>query len=151
MTENNTNTELIAADDTREDALPGEPENTVRPDADDLPGADHTEEDTFSRAYVEKLRQEAAGYRVRAQRTTELEQRLHTALVAATGRLSDPADLEFNPDHLDDEQALTAALDDLLARKPHLASRRPRGDVGQGVTSSASNVDLAGLLRGLAG
>ena len=134
MTESTTNPELTAADDSREDVLPGEPESTVRPDADDLPGADRTEEDTFSRSYVEKLRQEAAGYRVRAQRTTELEHRLHRALVAATGRLTDPEDLEFSPDHLDDEQALTAALDDLLARKPHLASRRPRGDVAVSYT-----------------
>lgn len=144
--------EIHDADHNPEDVLPGESETTVRPDAADLPGHDREDvEDTFSRAYVEKLRQEAAGYRVRAQRTTELEQRLHAALVAATGRLTDSSDLEFDPAHLDDEDALSAALDELLTRKPHLASRRPRGDVGQGVTSNAvDTVDLAGILRSLA-
>ena len=145
MTEN---IEIHDADHNPEDVLPGAPETTVRPDVDDLPERPDDSEDTFSRSYVEKLRQEAAGYRVRAQRTAELEQRLHSALVAATGRLTDPSDLEFDPAHLDDEDALNAALDELLARKPHLASRRPRGDVGQGVTSASSGtVDLAALLR----
>lgn len=140
--------EIHDADHNPEDVLPGEAETTVRPDAADLPDRPDDTEDTFSRSYVEKLRQEAAGYRVRAQRTTELEQRLHAALVAATGRLTDPSDLEFDPVHLDDEDALSAALDELLTRKPHLASRRPRGDVGQGVTSASSGtVDLAALLR----
>ena len=50
----------------------------------------------------------------------------------ATGRLADPTDLEFDEDHLDDPDALAAAIDDLLARKPHLASRKPVGDIGQG-------------------
>lgn len=143
------NTEIHDADHNPEDVLPGEPETTVRPDADELPGQEAAEAgDTFSRAYVEKLRQESAGYRVRAQRAAELEHRLHRALVAATGRLADPTDLEFDVAHLDDEDALNAALNDLLARKPHLASRRPRGDVGQGATSaSPATVDLAALLR----
>ena len=73
--------------------------------------------------------------------------RLHTALVAATGRLADPSDLDYADEHLADADALNAALDDLLARKPHLASRRPRGDVGQGVSGPSDTVDLAGLLR----
>jgi len=42
----------------------------------------------------------------------------------------------------------SAALGDLLARKPHLASRRPAGDIGQGASPvAASSVDLAALLR----
>ncbi|MEQ4567993.1 hypothetical protein [Paenarthrobacter sp. CAP02] len=104
--------------------------------------------DTFPRTYVEKLRTESAKYRQRAQQADDLASRLHTALVAATGRLADPSDLPFEDGHLDDAAALTAAVDDLLARKPHLASRKPRGDVGQGPTSGASDtVDLAGILR----
>lgn len=105
------------------------------------------EPDTFPRSYVEELRQENGRYRQRAQRADDLAQRLHTALVAATGRLADPGDLDFDEAHIDDEGALRTALDDLLARKPHLASRRPRGDVGQGVTGTSGAVDLAGLLR----
>lgn len=104
--------------------------------------------DTFPREYVEKLRDENAKYRQRAQRADTLAQRLHEALVAATGRLQDPSDLAFNEEHLDDPEALQAAIEDLLARKPHLASRRPLGDIGQGVTNgNTGDVDLAALLR----
>lgn len=114
------------------------------------PGSDNEDDapDTFPRDYVEKLRDENAKYRQRAQRSDDLAQRLHEALVAATGRLQDPSDLAFNEDHLDDPEALQAAIEDLLARKPHLASRRPLGDIGQGVTNgNTGEVDLAALLR----
>lgn len=73
--------------------------------------------------------------------------RLHAALVAATGRLADPSDLTFDEAHLNDETALIAAINELLTRKPHLASRWVAGDVGQGAIGSATAVDLAGLLR----
>jgi len=108
---------------------------------------ERTEPETFPREYVEKLRRESAGYRDKAKRTDELAQRLHTALVAATGRLADPADLPYDEAHLNDPDALTAAVDALLASKPHLASRRPTGDVGQGASGDAATVSLAGLLR----
>lgn len=109
------------------------------------------EPESFPREYVQKLREESAKHRTRAQRADNLATRLHVALVAATGRLADPDDLTFDEGHLDDPEALTAAIDDLLARKPHLVSRRPSGDVGQGVMSgSADTVDLAAMLRGRA-
>lgn len=104
--------------------------------------------DTFPRSYVEKLRRESAGYRERAAKGDAYAQRLHTELVRATGRLADPTDLAFDENHLDDPESLAAAVDDLLARKPHLATRRPSGDIGQGAMSgAAANVDLAALLR----
>ncbi|MFJ2300486.1 hypothetical protein [Oerskovia paurometabola] len=103
--------------------------------------------ETFPREYVQKLRDESAKYRTRAQQTDALAHRLHTALAAATGRLADPTDLPFDETHLDDPDALNAAVDALLAGKPHLASRTPRGDVGQGASGSGANVSLAGLLR----
>ncbi|WP_304114553.1 hypothetical protein [Mycolicibacterium bacteremicum] len=104
---------------------------------------------TFSRTYVEKLRRENANYRERANRVDELATRLHTSLVAATGRMADPTDLPFDATHLDDEDALTTAIDELLAKKPHLASRRPFGDVGQGKRGPSSDapVNLADILR----
>jgi len=105
------------------------------------------EPESFPREYVERLRQEAADARVKAKRTDELATRLHGALVTATGRLADPSDLAFDEEHLDDEAALTAAIDDLLGRKPHLASRRPVGDIGQGATATSESVDLAQMLR----
>ena len=67
--------------------------------------------------------------------------------MTATGRLADPSDLAFDDTHIDDPEALTAALDDLLASKPHLASRRVAGDIGQGVSGYGTAVDLAGMLR----
>lgn len=103
--------------------------------------------ETFPREYVVKLRDEAAKHRTKAQRADDLAARLHTSLVAATGRLADPSDLAFDDAHLDDEGALTAAIDDLLSRKPHLATRKPSGDVGQGASVSGDTVDLAGILR----
>lgn len=105
------------------------------------------EPDTFPRSYVEELRQENGKYRQRAQQGDAYAQRLHTELVRATGRLADPTDLPFDVDHLADADKMAAALDDLLARKPHLANRRPLGDIGQGASPSAGSVDLAGLLR----
>lgn len=114
---------------------------------------DDTEEpdenaETFPRSYVEKLRRESAGYRERATKGDTYAQRLHSELVRATGKLADPTDLPFDESHLDDPDALSTAVDDLLARKPHLASRRPAGDIGQGaVSGGGSSVDLAAILR----
>lgn len=108
---------------------------------------EETEPETFPRAYVEELRQESGRYRLRAAHADDLALRLHVALTAATGRLADPSDLPFDETHLDSPEALTAAVDDLLARKPHLGDRRPRGDVGQGATSTGTSFDLGGLLR----
>lgn len=125
-------------------------EQHLGPDAPAEPADEPTvddDADTFPRAYVDKLRKEAADARVKAKDRDEIAARLHTSLVAASGRLADPSDLPFDEAHLSDPDALTAALDELLARKPHLASRRPVGDIGQGVSAVTSSVDLAGILR----
>ena len=104
--------------------------------------------ETFPREYVENLRQEAADARVKAKKADELAQALFVARVAATGRLAGPTDLPFNADLLDDADALNAAIDALLDAKPHLASRTPRGNIGQGPTGAdTGTVDLAALLR----
>ncbi len=105
------------------------------------------EPETFPREYVEKLRDESARHRTRAQRADDLAARLHTALVSATGRLQDASDLAYEESHVDDAEALTTAIDELLTRKPHLASRRVTGDVGQGASKTGDSVDLAGMLR----
>lgn len=105
----------------------------------------------FSRDYVEKLRKESARHRTSAREAAEalapLQERLHGALVGATGRLADPSDLPFDAAHLEDEQALTAAIDTLLEAKPHLAPRRVSGDVGQGLGGPNTGVDIGGMLR----
>ena len=105
------------------------------------------EQDTFPRDYVEKLRDENAKYRQRAQRADDLAHRLHNALTAATGRLADPSDLPYEESHLDDPEALQRAIQELLEKKPHLGSRKPVGNIGQGVSSSTDAVDLAAMMR----
>lgn len=110
-----------------------------------------TEPETFPAAYVKELRDENKTRRLEAKEATDraedLAKRLHTALVTATGRLADPTDLPYNPEHLDAPDKLTAAVDALLAAKPHLASRRPTGSIGQGESGGGGSVDLAALLR----
>lgn len=140
------------ADENTDEATPvdstevqSEPDTEAATESESSP--DENEPDTFPRSYVEDLRQENGKYRQRAQHADDLAQRLHTELVRATGRLADPSDLEFAAEHLDDPEALTAAVDDLLERKPHLASRRPVGDVGQGQRGSGEAFSLLGMLK----
>ena len=104
--------------------------------------------ETFPREYVEKLRAEAAEARVKAKKADELARELFAAKVTATGRLADPSDLPFSDELVADADALNAAIDALLDAKPHLASRTPRGNIGQGPTGAdTGTVDLAALLR----
>ncbi|MCI4675294.1 hypothetical protein K9U37_10520 [Mycolicibacterium litorale] len=106
---------------------------------------------SFPRAYVERLRDENAKYRQRAQHADDLARRLFTELVRSTGRLADPDDLPYDPELLDDPDKLTAAIGALIERRPHYAARRPSGDVGQGAKPGAGKVDLAAILRQRAG
>ena len=103
--------------------------------------------ETFPRDYVLKLRDENAKYRQRAADRDEIAAKLHTALVQATGRLQDASDLAFDQTHLDDPQALTAALDALLTAKPHLANRKPTGNIGQGLSTASDTFSLSALLK----
>lgn len=104
--------------------------------------------ETFPREVVEKLRQENGRYRQRAGQADELAQRLHTELVRATGRLADPTDLPFDEDHIADPGKMVAAIDELIERKPHLATRRPAGDIGQGNRGGTSgNFSLLDMLK----
>lgn len=124
-----TDTEPQQVADIDEDTPADEAEPT---DLDDDEAQDDDEGDMFPRAYVDKLRKQSARYRDQARKSTTYAQRLHTELVRATGKLADPTDLGFDEGHLDDTDALAVAIDELLTRKPHLASRRPTGDIGQG-------------------
>ena len=129
-----------------------ETQETVGNDLEETPEAvnddDQDDPETFPREYVEKLRAENAENRVKAKRADDLAHRLHEALTAATGRLQDASDLPFDDSHLEDPEALKTAIDTLLESKPHLASRRVMGDIGQGTTGNPDTaVNLAGLLR----
>lgn len=136
-------TEEKPAESDAETTEPADPSTDTPEDTAD--GAD--EPDTFPRTVVEELRRENARYRTRAGQADDMATRLHLELVRATNRLADPTDLPFEERHLEDVDILDAAIDDLLARKPHLASRRPSGDIGQGATGQTDSVDLAGILR----
>lgn len=133
--------EGVTTDATPDEVGPIGPEDSTGKTPDEEP-------ETFPRDYVEKLRKENAGYRDKAKRAEQYAHELHAARVASTGRLADPSDLPFDEGHLEDMARLEAAIDELLQSKPHLASRRPRGDVGAGATpSGGASVDLAGILR----
>lgn len=152
-----TTDEATTIDNTGDGPETAVADNVKQPDTPDEGSDSESEQDdesdtiTYKRADIEKLRQENGKYRQRAQRADDLAQRLHTELVRATGKLADPTDLPFDEDHIIDAGKMTAAIDELLTRKPHLASRRPRGEIGQGVSPAAGSVDLAAILRGKAG
>ena len=105
------------------------------------------DQDMFPRDVVEKLRRENAAARTKAKDRDTLAQRLHRVLVEQTGRLADATDLPFDEAHLADPEALTAAIDELLTRKPHLAARTFHGNIGQGATTEPASIDLAAILR----
>ena len=114
--------------------------------------------DTFPRSVVEKLRRENATYRERAGRADALAERLMAATVrdATAGILADPTDLTDTADLVDDDgypdpDKITDAARSLVEHKPHLADRRPRGDIGQGARHAPEPVDLAEMLRSRAG
>ena len=143
-------TEIVIPDETEtSDALSGEAVSGPLAEEGNTDTVDETTDDpeTFPREYVVKLRDESAKYRQKAADRDDLAARLHAALVTATGRLADPSDLAFDDAHIDDPEALTAAIDNLLTCKPHLATRKPTGDVGQGATGTGDTADLASLLR----
>lgn len=121
----------------------------------DLPPAEGQQDSqeppkTYSEDYVKSLRDEAAGHRVRAKDRDVLADRLVVALAAADGRLADPDDLPRSAELLAEitVENITAAVGALLARKPHLASRRPTGDAQQGARTEEPSLSLSGLLRG---
>ncbi|GAA2803073.1 hypothetical protein [Mycolicibacterium pallens] len=132
------------------------PAETVEnaPDAQPDDNADKTTDgDTFPREVVDKLRKENADWRTRVKAAEDeadkLARRLHTALVTATNRLENSADLPYDAKHLEDAEQLGAALDALLADRPYLAKRVVKGDAGQGNRGDAeSGVNLLELLRG---
>jgi hypothetical protein len=146
------------------DAGPGAPQgdetgavDTYSADtADDAPGAQSDANeggDTFPREVVERLRSENAGHRTKTKavedRADALAKQLHTALVTATGKLENPAELPFDPEHLENGENLSAAIEALIEAKPYLAKRLVKGDAGQGQRGGADGgVNLLSLLKG---
>lgn len=133
-----------------------------QPEVDPSSGAqndapEHDEPDTFPRAYVEQLREENARYRTRAGRAEEASRRLMETTVrsAAANILADPGDLLVydeaaslaDDDGWPDADLIVQRAKVLAQDKPHLAARRPRGDIGQGASPTADTPNLAAMMR----
>lgn len=152
VTENNT------VDESQADEIVNSAAGNDTPDGVEVNPDESTESpESFPAAYVRKLRKENADYRTRAGRADELEEknsamatRLHAALVARDGRLANPEDLPFNPDHLEDETALTTAITDLIKSRPGLKARSAGGDIGHGNRGTANHkpLSLIEMIRG---
>ncbi|MFC5337526.1 hypothetical protein [Leucobacter denitrificans] len=146
MSEENTE-QVVSQDSDLPDNLEFRNSDTSEFGSSDHPESGTLDGDTFPRDYVVKLRDENAKYRQRAQDRDEIATRLHTALVAATGRLADPSDLPFDNDHIVDPNKMVEAIDALLKTKPHLATRKPSGDIGQGLSGVSDTFSLSALLK----
>ncbi|MGP5343981.1 hypothetical protein [Corynebacterium casei] len=148
--ETNPDTQVEGQDDHVREEVQSDESGEIR-QSDSQDGENEEQQQAFDRKYVEKLRKESANYRDKAKRAQELEQRLHNALVAKDGRLADPADLEFNPDHLDNPEALSNAIANLVASKPGLKAQQLSGDVGAGVREKPKppTTDLLAIMKGL--
>lgn len=128
----------------------GDESSPASSERDENPAAGTDDDDSFPREYVEELRRESAGYRKRAARADDLAHRLHRALVALDGRLADPDDLPYDEAHLDDTDALGAAIGALVDRKPGLKARGVSGDVGAGTRGTGANGgDLISIIKNL--
>ena len=143
MTEQNTEADTAGPDISGTDTEGGVSTSTNVEVSDATPVDVHhpdtpDDAETFPREYVEKLRTENGKYRQRAGEADTLAQRLHSELVRATGRLADPTDLPFDAEHLEDTDKLSVAINELLEAKPHLATRRPSGDIGLGQRGPAT-------------
>ena len=113
--------------------------------------------DTFPRPYVERLRARSAGYRARAkqaeERTGELERALFTERVRALDMLADPTDLPYDPELLEDSDALAEAVRQLVKDRPHYRRRGTLDGTGTGSRDRAGSTDgvsLAAIMRGQA-
>lgn len=117
------------------------PEIEAQPDApadEQLDPATDEAPESFSADYVRDLREEAAAHRVKAKRVDDANARLVAAYATADGRLVDVEALTMSEDMLDDDglvdpAKVTAAIADLIAAKPYLASRKPTTPLPQGV------------------
>lgn len=147
----------VATEPSTEGVSTEEPETPPVDDGGDAgapPDGDQgTEQETFPREYVEKLREEAAAHRTKAKRAEDAETLLRTLAIAdaTRGLLTDPTDLQWSDDLAGDDgwpapEKITAAAEALVSTKPHLG--RPSGDIGQGRHSETDDgVSLAALLK----
>lgn len=99
-----------------------------------------------------KVRREARILRDRTKaaeaRADELGRALFTALVAATGRVENPTEIAYEAGLLADPDAIHAAIDAEIERRPYIRSRKIAGDVGQGRNANPTGPqDFSGLFN----
>ncbi|MDG4669190.1 hypothetical protein [Mycobacterium sp. 236(2023)] len=127
--------EMMTVEDATDEVTTDERDATD--DDVDVTEDDADDAETFPAHVVKELREKNGKYRTRARdaeaRVDELSRALFTARVTATGKLASADELEYNAELLDDDDALNAAIDDLLVKRPHYAARKVTGDVGQGL------------------
>jgi hypothetical protein len=134
-------TSTASSDETPPETPEETPEAAEQQEGPESPAEDDTETPddegrTFSYDYVKQLREESKGYRTDLRTAealvSDMRQALWDTKLTALGRLADPSDLPL-PDNVDpaDDEAVNSAVSDLLERKPHLAARRARGNIGQ--------------------
>ncbi len=122
----------------------GEPESVAGPEA---------EPETYPAEHVKELRAEAAAQRVKAKRTDAANERLATLYASSDGRLISASELAYSDallgdDGLVDAGKVTAAVSELLAIKPYLASIRPTTPIAQGARiTEPAPVGLFDLIR----
>lgn len=90
---------------------------------------------SFDRGYVERLRGKSAGYRLRMKeaesKVENLQRALFTERLQRLDLVVDTDAVPYDPDLLDDSDALREAVEELLEAKPYLRKRRAGGDIGQ--------------------
>lgn len=129
--------------------LPPTPETPPQP-SEEAPPAEEVEEveeveveesegeelrQSFDRDYVERLRGKSAGYRLRMKeaesKVENLQRALFTERLQRLDTVVDTDAVPYDPDLLDDSDALREAVEELLESKPYLRKRRAGGDIGQ--------------------
>lgn len=129
---------------TNPETLISGPESHADASADATPTNPIGDDDgrTFDSEYVRGLREEAKSNRLSAKAAEEkadaYARQLHTEYVRSLGRLANPEELAYDPEHLESPEKLNAAIDDLIARKPYMANRIPvpGSNIGQGQQGS---------------
>lgn len=102
---------------------------------DEQSGNDDELRQTFDRDYVEQLRSKSAGYRLRAKEAesdrANLQRQLFQERLQRLDLVVDVDAVPYDAELLDDEAALVAHVESLLADKPYLRKRQLGGDIGQ--------------------
>lgn len=127
-----------------------EPADVITLEADHEAAQGDTDGNGESEALA-KVRREAKNLRDRAKaaeaQVDQLSRQVFALKVAALDKFADPSDFAYDADLVDDDEALAAAVDELLERRPHYA--KPRyGSVGQGQRGNGTvPQDFSSLLR----